>query len=162
MKNKNIFKTIIFVCLIGIVYNSFSINEHFCPKKKKKKASTEVVNNQNNYWTYIEKNNWQLIQLDGKSIENANITIQFNIKDQNCGGMGICNRFSGNYKTQNDQITFGPIMSTKMACIHNSKIESDFFNILSEGNFTFDVADQTLNFYRNQKLVVMFGLTMKE
>jgi hypothetical protein len=88
MKNKNIFKTIIFVCLIGIVYNSFSINENFCPKKKKKKASTEVVNNQNNYWAYIEKNNWQLIQLDGKSIENANITIQFNIKDQNCGGMG--------------------------------------------------------------------------
>ena len=76
--------------------------------------------------------------------------------------MGICNRFSGNYKTQNDQITFGPIMSTKMACLHNSKIESDFFNTLSEGNFTFDVADQTLNFYRNQKLVVMFGLTMKE
>jgi heat shock protein HslJ len=153
-------KTIILTGLLGFIFTAFSLNVNFCPNKKKKKATSEVIDNQNNYWTYIEKNQWKLIQLDGNPIKEGDINIKFNIKDQNCNGMGVCNRFSGNYKTQNDQITFGPLISTEMACFNNSKLEFDFFNTLSEGVFTFDVADQTLNFYRNHQLVMMFGMSM--
>lgn len=160
MKNKTILKTIITALLIGNIYHSYTMNQNFCPKKKKIK--TTVVNEKNNIWTYIAENNWKLIQLNGKTIENDKITIRFNINGKNCGGMGICNKYSGAFTVMDDLITFGPIVSTKMACFNNSASESEYFNTLSEGKFTFDVADQTLNLYLNQKLVLIFGKTMEE
>ena len=46
-------------------------------------------------------------------------------------GNGGCNRFSGTYTQDGARITFGPLMSTKMAC-ENLNAEIEFFGQLDQ------------------------------
>ena len=48
-----------------------------------------------------------------------------------------------------------------MACIgeEGNKTEQKMLSYLNNKDLRFDVADQTLNFYLNDRLVMMFGIT---
>ncbi|RZV44683.1 MAG: META domain-containing protein [Acidimicrobiales bacterium] len=60
-------------------------------------------------------------------------------------GNGGCNRFSGSYEQTGNQISFGRIMSTKMACLE-----------LDQENAFFQALDQTRSFRGDHlKLVLM-------
>lgn len=122
---------------------------------QKKKMAIQKPNN----WTFILKHNWKLIQING--ITQTNTTAYLNFKDdKNMSGSGGCNRIFGGFELKNNQITFKNIASTMMACPDGdvSKLESDFLKLLSNNSFKFDVAEQTLNFYKDNKLVLMFGM----
>ncbi len=75
-------------------------------------------------------------------------------------GSGGCNRIFGGFELKDNQIIFKSIASTRMACADadKGKLEADFLKLLSDNSFRYDVADQTLNFYKDNKLVLMFGM----
>ena len=73
------------------------------------------------------------------------------------GGSGGCNRYFGSYTVTNDQITFGPLGSTRMMCDPTRMAQEDrFFHALStaerfEGNdseLLITYSDGTLRFVR--------------
>jgi heat shock protein HslJ len=50
---------------------------------------------------------------------------------------------------------------TMMACSPElNKLEQEFLKTIGDKTFKYDIADQTLNFYQNNKLVLMFGMTL--
>ncbi len=60
---------------------------------------------------------WKLVDLDGTDPANtgALLTLDFRA-DGNAGGSAGCNTYSGTYTVDGSKITFGPLLSTKMAC----------------------------------------------
>lgn len=123
---------------------------------QKKKMAIQQPNN----WAFILKHNWKLIQING--IMQTNTTADLNFKDEkSMSGSGGCNRIFGDFELKNNQITFKNIGSTMMACLDGdrSKLEHEFLKLLSNNSFEFDVTEQTLNFYKDNKLVLMFGMT---
>jgi heat shock protein HslJ len=49
------------------------------------------------------------------------------------GGLGGCNRFGGRYELKGDDLTFSPLMTTRMACRPDMmKAEQAFFDMLGK------------------------------
>ena len=49
------------------------------------------------------------------------------------GGLGGCNRFGGKYETSGEQLSFSPLMATRMACPEQEmKTEQEFFAMLGK------------------------------
>ncbi len=69
--------------------------------------------------------------------------IQFSA-DGKASGNGGCNRFSGNYEQSGNQISFGSIMSTKMACM-----------ALNDETAFFEALDMSRNFQANHLELIL-------
>lgn len=123
---------------------------------KKQKISTKKADS----WTFVTKHNWKLIQINGTTPKNTTAYLSFQADKNAMSGSGGCNRIFGGFELKDNQISFKGIASTKMACADadKSKLEADFLKLLSNNSFRYDVADQTLNFYKDNKLVLMFGM----
>ena len=109
---------------------------------------------------YITKNNWKLIQMNGKNERDYPQEIRLNFDNFKISGNAGCNGFGSSYAYNADEqiIAFTYFFHTEMAC-DNLDLENEFFNTIQNNVFRFDVADQTLNFYENDKLVLMFGIS---
>lgn len=60
---------------------------------------------------------WQLIELGGQTVmPDPMATLAFAAEGQ-VSGQGSCNRFFGPVDIKGDRLSFGPLGSTKMACI---------------------------------------------
>lgn len=128
-------------------------------KLKKIVEKKQLITKKPNSWTFILKHNWKLIQLNG--ITQSNTTAYLNFKDEKTlSGSGGCNRIFGSFEWNDDELNFKNIASTRMACLDNekSKLETEFLKLLTNNSFKFDIAEQTLNFYKDNKLVLMFGM----
>ncbi|HSJ64230.1 MAG TPA: META domain-containing protein [Gemmatimonadaceae bacterium] len=77
---------------------------------------------------------WELVALGERSEVLAaggrRPTIQFTIGESRVGGFGGCNQWSAPYQTAGDSLTFGPAVSTKMACSEGMDVETAFFGML--------------------------------
>ncbi|KAA2245105.1 META domain-containing protein [Chitinophaga agrisoli] len=111
-------------------------------------------------WAFISKKRWNLIQLNGATLTDANIWLEFDTAQHRFAGNGGCNRLGGNYVADSAQIEFQQVISTRMACIDQAanERESAFLRLLDSHTYTFDIADQTLNLYDSGKVVLMFGM----
>lgn len=110
-------------------------------------------------WSYIGANDWQLIQMNNIGKDYGKASIKFDIKENRVSGNTGCNSFFGNYKIEGEYISFTQVGTTKMFCNEESnKTEGDFIALLSGKKLRFDVADQTLNLYDGNRLVMMFGV----
>jgi heat shock protein HslJ len=60
---------------------------------------------------------WTLVDLDGTTLASsgARLTLEFHA-DGNVSGTAGCNTYGGTYTVDAASITFGPLLSTKMAC----------------------------------------------
>lgn len=123
-------------------------------------SKEKVISAPSAYWSYIYKHNWKLIQLNGVTIPDAKAHINFTELTRSFSGSTGCNRMFGSFATSGDSIRFNAVAATSMACLDNkqSALEAEFLKTLSRQEFTFDVADQVLNFYRDGKIVIMFGV----
>lgn len=127
------------------------------------KADSDVAVNpseKNSAWNFVVKNRWKLIQINGKAQRNSPIFLAFDGAQKRFNGNSGCNNYFGTYQNDDKTITFGAAASTRRACVDQAMnvLERDYLALLSEKTLTYDVADQTLNFYRDNKLVLMFGL----
>jgi|GEM_PF-309869 len=110
-------------------------------------------------WNYIARYQWKLLQVNGQSQPDSKAYIVFDTLNKKISGFGGCNSFSGGYTAAGDSIGFTGVMSTLMACVDNNgtRYEAAFLQLLRKNGFRFDIADQVLNFYDGNKLVLMFG-----
>lgn len=115
----------------------------------------------NSAQAFLGKHRWKLIQLNGKTVENSRAYIQFDTKTNRVHGNGGCNGFGGAYKMSADKVTFSQIASTEMAC-PDLKMESELHAILNTPSLRYDIAEQTFNLYKDNKLVAMFGMAPKD
>lgn len=110
-------------------------------------------------WAYIENNNWKLIQMNSVGEDYGKTSVKFDTTENRISGNTGCNNFFGSYKVEGEYISFTQMGATKMLCDEKSnKTERDFLNILSGKKLRFDVADQTLNLYDGDRLVMMLGI----
>ena len=77
------------------------------------------------------------------ALPNAETSVNFN-EDGTFGGSVGCNSFSADYKVDNDQITFGSIMSTMMFCEGISDQESAVLAILTDKTIRFTISEEQL------------------
>ena len=129
-------------------------------KLKRVVSKTQIFTKQPDIWTFVTKHNWKLIQMNGVTQNNSTAYLTFKNDKNSMSGSGGCNRIFGTFELNGNQISFKNIASTMMACPDNekNKLEGEFVKLLTNNNFKFDVADQTLNFYKDNKLVLMFGM----
>lgn len=110
-------------------------------------------------WTFIDGKKWKLFQMNhvGKDFDNA--FISFDVAGNKVMGNTGCNNFSGTFTTVDEEIVFSPLRTTRMACgdEEKAKTESEIITNIGEQKVRFDVAEQTLNFYKDNKLVMMWG-----
>jgi heat shock protein HslJ len=82
----------------------------------------------------LEGTPWRLVQLDGQAIvpgtgdRAAHLVLQ--PATGRATGSGGCNRFTGGYQLQGDNLQIGPLAATKMACLENGTHEPAFFAAL--------------------------------
>lgn len=92
----------------------------------------------------LEGKYWKLVRINGKDVENQRKepNIKFDGENKRASGNGGCNQFSCSYKNPGpNRITFGNIMSTKMACIGDT-IEYEFFQVLQQTTIYSFTADE--------------------
>ena len=75
---------------------------------------------------------WVLQSLGSKSdAEMARVSMQVNTKDKKISGNDACNQYSGKITVfNNKQIEFGPMASTKRACMVPAKYAQQFYSTL--------------------------------
>ncbi len=68
----------------------------------------------------LSTSSWELAEINEKPIDKQDFakipTLNFDKTESRVSGNSGCNSMSGTFKVEEDKITFGPIMGTKMAC----------------------------------------------
>lgn len=114
-------------------------------------------------WAFIASKKWNVIKLNDATLDNSGIWLEFDTSKKRFHGKGGCNSISGGYSATGDEIKFTKGISTRMACIDADVMrrETEFLKLISDHSFRYDVAEQTLNLYKDGKIVVMFGMQDK-
>lgn len=92
----------------------------------------------------LEGKYWKLVRLNGKDVENQRKEphIKFDADNKRASGNGGCNQFSCSFENPGPKrLTFGNVMSTKMACIGGS-VEDEFFKVLQQTTIYSLTADE--------------------
>lgn len=109
-------------------------------------------------WDYVLKHKWKLIQMNGITQEDSPVNMVFDGTQKRVSGKSGCNGFFGGYEQSDGKLSFKQMAGTMMACSDElNKLEHQFLTTIGDKNFRYDVADQTLNLYQGDKLVLMFG-----
>jgi len=102
--------------------------------------------------TTLTDNVWVLLSYgDPKSPESVpanNIITAIFTADGYLTGFGGCNEYSTEYTLQDDQLTFGPVASTRMACPAGMDAEQTYLDALSTAQ-TYEIVGRTLNISYN-------------
>ena len=114
-------------------------------------------------WAFIGSKKWNVIKMNDANLNNSGIWVEFDTNQKRFHGKGGCNNISGGYSATGDQIKFTQGISTRMACADADVMrrEAEFLKLISDNSYRYDVADQTLNLYKDGKIVVMFGMQEK-
>lgn len=82
----------------------------------------------------IEGTPWQLVELDGRAIPRHARGPSFTLVpgERRVAGSGGCNRMSGPYELTGDELRFGALAATRMACAEGMELEQEFFGMLDE------------------------------
>lgn len=111
-------------------------------------------------WSFIDGKKWKLFMMQHVSQDYGDMYIQFDFANKRVSGSAGCNNFFGSFETTGDVIKFSGMGSTRKMCMDEDvmKHENQFLQLLSDAEMRFDVADQTLNFYKDDKLLLLFGM----
>lgn len=93
---------------------------------------------------------WKLTSLDGKPLQFTEGQRQPHLslreKDQRISGSLGCNAVNGSYVLNGVQLSFGPMISTRMACLKGMDVEHDFAATLRNAA-SWKIAGQQLELY---------------
>ena len=91
---------------------------------------------------------WLLVSLNGTAVpvptgQSKPVTLEFG-PDGQASGSGGCNSYGGTYQVQNSALTFGPLISTMMACADDTAMqqEAQYFKVLQASSQFTQTADQ--------------------
>ncbi|MEC4116316.1 hypothetical protein VSP20_04970 [Myroides phaeus] len=113
---------------------------------------------------FLSKFMWQLIQLDGNTDVNTTITIAFDFAQQLLTGTidGVPFESRLQINATDSTFYFEPIQFTTNFTKPYTAPQKAFISKFDNTFFHFDIAEQTVNFYKHNQLVMMFGLVKKE
>jgi heat shock protein HslJ len=86
----------------------------------------------------IADRDWQLVQIargagGAPTVPSARPpSLRLDSKEGRASGFAGCNRFSGSYQLAGDRLTFGPLLSTKMACERGMDVEAAYLDALAK------------------------------
>lgn len=141
------------------------VNDQMIVTNKRKVVMTFDKVKENPLFHFMEKYYWKLIQFEGDSSVVYQSYFRFDFANHKLVGDAGCGPFEINIEVSpsEDELIFSEAKYTDLGCIDESRENRSqaFIKRLDKGTFSFDVADQTLNFYQNNKLVMMFGFIPK-
>jgi heat shock protein HslJ len=74
---------------------------------------------------------WSLVELDGKPVIGLSQTPTLVLaEDGKTNGFAGCNRFTGTYTLEADQLTFSPLVATRMFCTDAMELEQQYLAAL--------------------------------
>lgn len=112
--------------------------------------------------TDLGKYQWNLLQMKGKGVENSHVNLRFDPWKGDVSGFDGCNYFFGTYNTDGERISINIKGVTKMACPENeSSMERDFLTAIQQKGLSFDLSGQTMNIYKDGKILLIFGNSEK-
>jgi copper homeostasis protein (lipoprotein) len=95
----------------------------------------------------VAASEWVLVALGANQVptEGRPITLRFDSVTMRASGFAPCNQFSATYTIARDSLSFGPVISTKMACMDNDRnqLEQKYLATLRSVT-TYQVSDSTL------------------
>ena len=90
---------------------------------------------------------WQLIAFGNRPAPlgagGRAATLSFDLTDGRAGGFAGCNRYSASYSLRTDSLSFGPAVSTRMACDAGMDLEQSYLSTLPSVR-RFEFADSML------------------
>lgn len=91
---------------------------------------------------------WVLEDVGGVPVvQRGRATLEF-AESGRASGNGSCNRFSGTATIAGDSLSFGPLMSTKMACVEDALTNQETRYLASLGSAQrYAIAGDTLRIY---------------
>ncbi|ROU02124.1 META domain-containing protein [Marinobacter sp. R17] len=110
----------------------------------------------------LQDNNWYLTHLNGHPVQvepgQQPIFIRFD-GERRVAGLAGCNRFSGPFERRRDDLTLGPLATTRMMCPRRAETEQAFLKVLDETE-RFAIEGETL-FLMKQAGQVLAVLQMR-
>ena len=88
------------------------------------------------------------------AVEDSGAQLIFN-DDGTLGGNSGCNGFGGDYTVEGDQITFGEIVSTLMACEDQRMDQEEAVHRVLTDTATFEIDGNTLTLTNNDIVLVL-------
>jgi len=77
---------------------------------------------------------WTLVELDGQTIDASAAAQAPNLSltspDNQASGFAGCNRFTGSYEVAGNELHFGPLAATRMACATGMELEDKYLAAL--------------------------------
>lgn len=87
---------------------------------------------------------WRVDLIDGKApIAGSKVTMRFEPKGR-VSGIASCNRYGAAYTVEGDNISFGPAMTTRMACPPDIMAQEQRFLRVLEGAATWRIGAERL------------------
>ena len=129
-------------------------------QKTTNNSTTEQMRTQQPSEVFIETNKWELTRFNGQSPAEAGFAdripnLVINMQEGKAGGFSGCNSFGGKVAVEENKITFSQVFSTKMFC--EGIPEPEFFQLL-DNTLTYNIANNTLTFEKDGKVVMEFKL----
>jgi putative lipoprotein len=103
----------------------------------------------------LDRVEWRLVKLNGRTVSittnKMRPRLRFDRDDHRVSGSGGCNRVSGSYQRNGEQIRFSQMASTRMACFDGMETEAQFLRALEQTRSWRIVGDQLelFDFSRN-------------
>ena len=95
----------------------------------------------------ITDRDWELVAIGDKPAPlgagSKPVTLRLDAEQKRATGFGGCNRYSGSFEQKADQLTFGPMAATKMACTQGTQIEDAYLPALGTTQ-SWELADGVL------------------
>jgi len=101
---------------------------------------------------------WKVVELSGSPVSlgagKKELHLILNDAQKQAKGFAGCNNFSGRFKQKEQQITFGPMAATMMACMEGMDQEQQFLQTLGKVKH-FSISGETLLLYDAESHVLL-------
>jgi len=101
---------------------------------------------------------WKLIELDGQpvllGVKQRELHMVLTSEGNKVSGFSGCNRFMGGYEQSEDQLQFGQLASTKMACMEGMEQEKLFLGVLARAK-RFNISGDSLAIYGDEEQLIL-------
>ncbi|TDJ44660.1 MAG: META domain-containing protein [Gammaproteobacteria bacterium] len=102
---------------------------------------------------------WKLIAIENQPIitkpppDEAHLLLSSD--DNTVAGYSGCNRFSGGFTRQDGALSFGPLMSTRRACIDSMDLEANYLQALGRVD-RIEIVERELRMFDGEDLLLTF------
>ena len=101
---------------------------------------------------------WKLIELDGQPVllgaNQKELHMVLTSEGNKVSGFSGCNRFMGGYEQNEDQLQFGQLASTMMACMETMEQEKLFLGALARAK-SFNISGESLAIYGGEEQLIL-------